>query len=1769
MAVAAVRLSAAVAQPSLPAEPTPAVAPPAAAPKATKARAALNAAVASQRRGDYEQAAALLRDAVESQASLSPTEQQELIGLFQANTQALDGRRLGAEALARAEKAAKENRPGEAAEALKKAAANEQYLTAADRLKFQALNPTVKSVGSLGGPRAVELVAAGRAALAKGDLDDADKMGKQADALNEPFLKDVDTPKKLLGDVAKARTDANVLLKASRIAFNQKDYVKAADYARQSERASSTWGLVLIGDTPSKVLADVEKAKAAEAAAKAPPKPDAVKPAPDATVKGPPKPEAAKPTADAKPTVAAKPEAVKPTAEAKPTVAAKPPAAEAKPPAGPSNTDKARDLLVQARKAMTAGDLVASRKLIDQARALKPDLQWFEDNPDKLQAEVARAEARQQPAAPTAAVAKKDEPPTDAKAKAVALLQEARTQLGQNKIDDAVATCGKARAMTTVQWGLFDDSPAKVQQDIDKTRSRLDQEDSVKVLAEGRKLLEQGDVEGAERAAFKAQKLHGAYGYWEFGDRPSKLQADVESAKVAKRKVKPADDVAAKDKTPPASIPATSQDAQARKLLADARVALKAGDVAKAQQLTEQVQRMNVTLNKPGDDTPDALRRDIAAAAKTPGAPTGPAAVVVEKTAPPAVPSADPTKARAAALVAEARQLQRDTQLLAARQKALEAQQLHVVFTLADPDSPEAVLSSLAASARRRIGLSLSDADQTAAVGAGDAVARLSAAEAKLLEARELAVGFGQDAQPVEAKLSAVRLARTAALQPAVAAKGPPDKPAGPPVPVASGAGPVTPAKYDPAAPPASMTPAQEGLALLDQARLALKAGNTPVARTLTEKVWTGNYGVQKEAEVMLRSIDAEDFGQQQRRDCKTFDAAVRAYQKRDFATASSYLDAIDARRLTPERQAKLKELRMTPEMQPGHGGPVQLVSVGPNEVGVRKPEGTPVPDQPAHMPLPGDDLPTPGKARASDSGLLKTAEAMRSVKFQQLRRDGLDAISLATEKAKAGNTDAAIDVLRDYLAKLPDDQLDPAHIALLRKPIESRLQRLDIMKLQDTMEKQSKGNATEVANLRGAHDKAEHKKQELVSEALKQSNGAYKDGKYLEAMRFAEKAHELDPDNVQATAAMGLARMSLNLSQSDKIKDEKNRFVGEAIRDMGREGPSVNIDDPIAYNKEHWKIAGGRKGNDIESPYHNQKEREIERKLTTPVTLNWNNAPLRQVIEDLRAWEGLTIYVDDKALADLNISLDHPIDVKFEQISLKAALKLLLKSPGLTYIIQDECLQITTERAAKGKQKRHFYPVGDLVIPIQSFGAADFPSQLAQPNTQPSYTPSPILPRGGISGGTPTGTPNGASPGTTSAGSPGQFASDGASGQSTEWNKKSAKDTQEKQLIDLITSSIDPNSWQARGGGGTIDYTPITMTLTVNQTQDIQEQIQDLLESLRRLQDQEVAIEVRLISIEDDFFERIGVDFALNIKTDQQTTKIEPQLTSGVFKPAPFINDLGNAGGIITGLAPGGALTSNLDIPIRQSSFINTVPTFGGYTGGGLSLGLAFLSDIQVFLFLEASQGNTRFNVMQAPKLSLFNGQTAFLTVNDQQSFVTGVNVQTLGNGNPIFIPQIQPIQTGGVNVTLQAVISADRRFVRLTPTLNLSNVVPGPVAVVPVVVPIFPTAADQPNTIVFTQLIQTPVVSSVSVGTTVSVPDGGTVLMGGLKRLSEARSEYGPPILSKIPYIDRLFKNVGYGRNAESLLLMVTPRIIIQEEEETRQTGFDRTVQQAGPGG
>jgi general secretion pathway protein D len=348
----------------------------------------------------------------------------------------------------------------------------------------------------------------------------------------------------------------------------------------------------------------------------------------------------------------------------------------------------------------------------------------------------------------------------------------------------------------------------------------------------------------------------------------------------------------------------------------------------------------------------------------------------------------------------------------------------------------------------------------------------------------------------------------------------------------------------------------------------------------------------------------------------------------------------------------------------------------------------------------------------------------------------------------------------------------------------------------------------------------------------------------------------------------------------------------------------------------------------------------------------------------------------------------------------------------------------------------------------------------------------------------------------------------------------------------------------------------------------------------LRRMQDLQVTIEVKFITLNDNFFERIGVDFDFNIKDNIQ----DP--AAGGFGPVVFdatnsvntrnrINP--NAAPSLVGIqnvganpATSGIFTADLDIPMRQGSFSLAVPQFGGFdAGAGASLGFAILSDVEAFFFINAAQGDRRSNVLQAPKVTLFNGQQAFVSDTSQTPFVISV-VPVVGD----FAAAQQPVivvLSEGTFMTVQAVVSSDRRFVRLTivpffskignvntftfqgtdtttTDTTRSGLIPNTNGTR------FRNKADNSTRSRSGTTVQLPTFSFVTVTTTVSVPDGGTVLLGGIKRLSEGRNEFGVPILDKIPYLNRLFKNVGIGRETSSLMMMVTPRIIIQEEEEEK---------------
>ena len=68
-----------------------------------------------------------------------------------------------------------------------------------------------------------------------------------------------------------------------------------------------------------------------------------------------------------------------------------------------------------------------------------------------------------------------------------------------------------------------------------------------------------------------------------------------------------------------------------------------------------------------------------------------------------------------------------------------------------------------------------------------------------------------------------------------------------------------------------------------------------------------------------------------------------------------------------------------------------------------------------------------------------------------------------------------------------------------------------------------------------------------------------------------------------------------------------------------------------------------------------------------------------------------------------MGLGADTPITKNIKGIPLRSALRLLLKEHGLTYVTQDDVLLITTPEDADNRLETKIYPVGDLVLPLNS----------------------------------------------------------------------------------------------------------------------------------------------------------------------------------------------------------------------------------------------------------------------------------------------------------------------------------------------------------------------------------------------------------------------------------------------------------------------------------
>jgi len=298
-------------------------------------------------------------------------------------------------------------------------------------------------------------------------------------------------------------------------------------------------------------------------------------------------------------------------------------------------------------------------------------------------------------------------------------------------------------------------------------------------------------------------------------------------------------------------------------------------------------------------------------------------------------------------------------------------------------------------------------------------------------------------------------------------------------------------------------------------------------------------------------------------------------------------------------------------------------------------------------------------------------------------------------------------------------------------------------------------------------------------------------------------------------------------------------------------------------------------------NPYLDRRlaaERRIREKLKRPIDVKFINTPLKEVVDYFAKELNDTVLVDEKALADVGIDIHTSITADWRDVPARDSLRWILHDFGLTYRTGDEALLITTPEAAENTSELRLHSgrgiVFEYAVPANQDNFGPFPGAMGgfgggmgmggmgffgggmgmmggmggmamggmggtlgggpSPAIEPAPDPSISLSSGGDDtlpeeSETPDSTPS--------------SGIEGRDGRAFARSAPSREETSGQQYVhdidsinNLLTSTVQPTTWDDVGGPGTIAFCESTLDFVVKATEDVHEEIEMLFARLRKL---------------------------------------------------------------------------------------------------------------------------------------------------------------------------------------------------------------------------------------------------------------------------------------------------------------------------------------------
>lgn len=502
---------------------------------------------------------------------------------------------------------------------------------------------------------------------------------------------------------------------------------------------------------------------------------------------------------------------------------------------------------------------------------------------------------------------------------------------------------------------------------------------------------------------------------------------------------------------------------------------------------------------------------------------------------------------------------------------------------------------------------------------------------------------------------------------------------------------------------------------------------------------------------------------------------------------------------------------------------------------------------------------------------------------------------------------------------------------------------------------------------------------------------------------------------------------------------------------------------------------------------------KNIQSQLEQKVTVTFDGKDLVETVDFLQKLTGVNIILDQAVIAG-----NPPVvNLRVTDMQLKFVLDYIMTSTSLNYTLRDEAIFISNAAGVRGALTTKFFDIRDLTHELVNYPGPDL-SIPEGANTGVVILPAVATPR-------------------------------------------------EKQtvnsFIEIVKKVVAPTQWDEASGASIEEYNG---QMVVSHSAAVHAEIERLLRTLRNQQATQVHIKVKFLQIENRLLEEIGVNW------DNYTA-------GGVNGGAPLP-------ALATGSASGfGAFHEQGSVVAAAQTDTTLQPyTAGNALGGMDNSGGATISSqywnvanrFYISAVLNAVEKDRRGNILFEPDLTMFNGQQAHIVHLNQQAYISDYDV----TGSQ-YMPIISTLSTGTV-LDVQPIVSADKKYITLTvrPTnaqidvwrrfgranaqiTNGSSFGDGQVQ-------------DSPTSGINggETPLMIPIIKYEAVRTSVTIPDGGSIMLAGLNGSASKRSHSGIPFLSHIPFLGRLFSSNGRDESELKTLVVLQADVILYDEIEKK---------------